>query len=51
LQAEIFGALDNVVHLTDARSKVIVSSIENMIYNMAQMDFAQWWPTASQQIH
>ena len=22
-----------------------------MIYNIAQMDFANWWPAASQQIH
>lgn len=35
LKQDIFGALDNVVHLTDAGSKVIVSSIENIIYNIA----------------
>ena len=35
LKQDIFGALDNVVHLNDAQSKVIVSSIENIIYNIA----------------
>ena len=42
LKTDIFGALDNVVHLTDPGSKVIISSIENIIYNIAQMDFAAW---------
>ena len=42
LKTDIFGALDNVVHLTDAGSKVIVSSIENIIYNIAQLDYTSW---------
>lgn len=48
LKQDIFGALDNVVHLTDAKSKVIVSSIENIIYNIAQLDYASWAPYAHQ---
>ena len=50
LKQEIFGALDNVVHLTDAASKVIISSLENIIYNIAQMDFQAWAPYATEQI-
>jgi len=50
LKSEIFGALDNVVHLTDSSSKVIVSSIENIIYNIAQMDFNNWAQYATEQI-
>lgn len=42
LKQDIFGALDNVVHMTDASSKVIISSVENIIYNIAQLDFASW---------
>lgn len=42
LKQDIFGALDNVVHLTDPQSKVIISSIENIIYNIAQLDYASW---------
>ena len=38
----IFEAMDNVVHLTDATSKVIISSIENIIYNIAQTDYEVW---------
>ena len=44
--ANIFEAMDNVVHLTDAASKVIISSIENIIYNIAQTDYATWNQTA-----
>lgn len=50
LKQDIFGALDNVVHLGDTKSKVIVSSIENIIYNIAQLDYASWAPYAHQQI-
>lgn len=50
LKQEIFGALDNVVHLTDPASKVIISSIENMIYNIAQLDFSSWAQYATEQI-
>ena len=50
LKQDIFGALDNVVHLTDPASKVIISSIENIIYNIAQLDFASWAQYAIQQI-
>ena len=50
LKQEIFGALDNVVHLTDPASKVIISSIENMIYNIAQLDFSRWAQYATEQI-
>jgi hypothetical protein len=42
LKQNIFGALDNVVHMTDPGSKVIVSSIENIIYNIAQLDYTAW---------
>ncbi len=42
LKQDIFGALDNVVHMTDPASKVIVSSIENIIYNIAQLDYTSW---------
>jgi len=50
LKQEIFGALDNVVHLTDAHNKVIISSIENIIYNIAQLEYASWAAYAQQQI-
>lgn len=50
LKQDIFGALDNVVHLTDPASKVIISSIENIIYNIAQMDFGNWAAYATEQI-
>jgi hypothetical protein len=50
LKQDIFGALDNVVHLTDQRSKVIISSLENIIYNIAQLDFASWSQYAIQQV-
>ena len=50
LKQDIFGALDNVVHLTDPQSKVIISSIENIIYNIAQLDYASWAQYAQQQI-
>ena len=43
----IFEAMDNVVHLTDAGSKVIISSIENIVYNIAQTDYAVWQQTAN----
>ena len=46
LMANIFEAMDNVVHLTDASSKVIISSIENITYNIAQTDYATWSQTA-----
>jgi hypothetical protein len=35
----VFDSLDNVVHFTDGENKLIVSSIENIIYNIAQTDF------------
>ena len=50
LKQDVFAALDNVVHLNDAKSKVIVSSIENIIYNIAQLDYAGWAQYAQQQI-
>ena len=51
LMASIFDALDNVVHLTDAGSKVIISSIENIIYNVAQTDWPAWQQTAQGEVH
>ena len=42
LKAHIFEAMDSVVHLTDAGSKMIISSMENIIYNIAQTDYATW---------
>ena len=48
LKQDVFAALDNVVHLTDPGSKVIVSSIENIVYNIAQLDFAAWAPYANE---
>jgi hypothetical protein len=36
-------ALDAVIHLSeDLHAKSIVSSIENIIYNIAQCDFIEW---------
>jgi len=37
--------------MTDAGSKVIVSSIENIIYNIAQLDWQQWAQYANEQMH
>ena len=51
LKRDIFGALDNVVHLDDPKSKVLISSLENIIYNIAQLDYASWAQYAQQQIH
>ena len=51
LKQNIFQALDAVVHLTDHASKVIVSSIENMIYNVAQCDFEDWGAFAQKEIY
>jgi hypothetical protein len=43
LRVNIVSALDLVVHLSeDPQSKVIVSSIENIIYNIAQCDYEMW---------
>ena len=50
LKQDIFGALDNVVCSTEAGSKVLISSIEQIIYNIAQLDWASWAQYAQQQI-
>ena len=43
LKNNIINALDAVVHLAaDSQSKVIVSSMENVIYNIAQCDYEIW---------
>jgi len=43
LRLNIVPALDLVVHLSeDPQNKVIVSSIENIIYNIAQCDYEMW---------
>ena len=39
LMQNVFDSLDNVVHFTEGENKLIVSSIENIIYNIAQTDF------------
>lgn len=38
----VFDSLDSVIHITEGENKVIVSSIENIIYNIAQTDFELW---------
>lgn len=38
------------MHLTDQSSKVIISSVENIIYNIAQLDFASWTQYVIEQI-
>jgi hypothetical protein len=42
----IFLALDSVVRVagqpSDSSNKTIVSSIENIIYNIAQCDYSSW---------
>jgi hypothetical protein len=43
LRVNIVSALDLVVHLSeDPQCKVVVSSIENIIYNIAQCDYEMW---------
>jgi len=43
LKFNIVSALDAVIHLVeDPQGKVIVSSIENIIYNIAQCDYDVW---------
>lgn len=43
LRVNIVQALDCVIHLSEhPDTKVIVSSIENIIYNIAQCDFEEW---------
>ena len=39
LMQNVFDSLDSVIHITEGENKVIVSSIENIIYNIAQTDF------------
>ena len=43
LMANIISALDMVVHMAeDPTFKVIVSSIENIIWNISQCDYGEW---------
>ena len=42
LKQEIFSALDNVVDQTETKGKVLIASMENIIYNIAQVDYASW---------
>lgn len=43
LKAHVVEALDCVVHLAeDQHAKVIVSSLENVIWNIAQCDYDSW---------
>ena len=49
LKTNIFDALDSVVHMDDKKGKVVVSSIENIIYNIAQLEYATWGPSVAQQ--
>ena len=43
LKTEIFGALDSVVNMVNhPGGKVLVSSLENIIWNIAQLDYASW---------
>lgn len=45
----MFGALDTVASLSDPASKVIISSLENIIYNIAQTDYNSWSQHAVQE--
>ena len=46
LKAHVVEALDMVVHLAeDQQAKVIVSSLENVIWNIAQCDYETWSKT------
>ena len=47
----VLDSLDSVVHHTDGENKVILSSIENIIYNIAQTDYEQWSSIACNAIH
>ena len=47
----VFSSLDSVVHHTEGENKVVLSSIENIIYNIAQTDFEQWQNIAYNEIH
>ena len=50
LKLNIVGALDHVVHLVETQAgKLIVSSIENIIYNIAQCDYEVWYKTCLKQ--
>ena len=46
LKSNILSALDSVVRVddnqTDPSNKVIISCIENIIYNIAQLDYVNW---------
>jgi hypothetical protein len=45
LKQHIFGSLDEVLH-----DKLLVSSIENVIYNIAQCDYSTWTQILGQNI-
>ena len=47
----VLDSLDSVVHHTEGENKVILSSIENIIYNIAQTDYEQWSSIACNAIH
>ena len=51
LKQDIFSALDNVVGQTDPKGKVLISSLENIIQNIAELDYPTWSQYAQQQIH
>lgn len=51
LKQEIFSALDNVVDQTEPKGKVLISSVENIIQNIAELDYPTWSQYAQQQIH
>jgi hypothetical protein len=43
LMFNIINVLDVVLYLSeDSQSKMIVSSIENIIYNIARFDYEKW---------
>ena len=46
LKNNILSALDSVVRVDDIQpdssNKVILSCLENIIYNIAQLDYANW---------
>ena len=50
LMANIFAAMDNVVWNTAPENKIIISSIENIIQNIAELDFARWAQLAQNEV-
>ena len=49
LKSNIIDALDSVIDSDDPQSKVVISSIENIIYNIAQLEYDTWGPQVAHQ--